>query len=96
MKTNNKPPLFIRNRLLTYTFCFVLSVIFSLIIIYGFYLIFPYLYMALANVDRKTLGDDYGAALQFLMLSIIMLFVLIPSIYFYSLRLIRRKFVLSK
>ena len=38
-------------------------------IIYGFYLIFPYLYTNLAHVDRETLSDDYYVAFQFAMLS---------------------------
>lgn len=56
-------------------------------IIYGFYLIFPYLYTNLAHVDRETLSDDYYVAFQFAIL-----LITIPSLYFYILYLIKSKF----
>lgn len=63
-------------------------------IIYGFYLIFPYLYTNLAHVDRETLSDDYYVAFQFAMLSAIILLITIPLLYFYILYLIKNKFLL--
>ena len=61
-------------------------------IIYGFYLIFPYLYTNLTHVDRETLSDDYYVAFQFAMLSATILLITIPSLYFYILNLIKSKF----
>ena len=84
--------LFFTKKVLIYIICFFLSTTISLMIIYGFYLIFPYLYTNLAHVDRETLSDDYYVAFQFVMLSAITLLITIPSLYFYILHLIKNKF----
>ena len=63
-------------------------------IIYDFYLIFPYLYTNLVYVNRETLSDDYYIALKFVMLSVIILLTTIPLLYFYILHLIKNKFLI--
>jgi|GEM_PF-6440025 len=95
MEENLKIFLLFAKKALIYIICFFLSTTISLVIIYGFYRIFPYLYTNLAHVDRETLSDDYYIALQFVMLSVIILLTTIPLLYFYILHLIKNKFLLS-
>ena len=94
MEKNLKIFLLFAKKALIYIICFFLATTISLMIIYGFYLIFPYLYTNLAHVDRETLSDDYYIALQFILLSAIILLITIPLLYFYILHLIKNKFLL--
>lgn len=94
MEENLKIFLLFAKKALIYIICFFLSTTISLMIIYGFYLIFPYLYTNLTHVDRETLSNDYYIALQFVMLSVIILLITIPLLYFYILHLIKNKFLL--
>ena len=94
MKENPKALLLLAKKAIIYITCLLLSTTISLMIIYGFYRIFPYLYTNLAHVDRETLSDDYYIALKFVMLSVIILLTTIPLLYFYILHLIKNKFLL--
>ena len=94
MEENLKIFLLFAKKALIYIICFFLSTTISLMIIYGFYLIFPYLYTNLTHVDRETLSNDYYIALQFMILSVIILLITIPLLYFYILHLIKNKFLL--
>ena len=69
-----------------------LSTTIGFAVVYGAYLIFPFVYMHLSGEGREVLGDDYRAALQFVLLSIVVFIATTPLFYFVSLKCLKSKF----